>query len=235
MVPQLSRCAKHDRRRLANGVTSVIEIRLAVTPEEVHTALQLRYDVFTEEFGDERYADHSARIYRDQFDIPGALINIAVENDCIIGTMRVFERESGPYIGDEMHEWGKLAATLGKPEDEVIRGAVIVTRGAVARPFRRLGILGGLIRHAHALAADRGRIVSLGTVAVGNEESARQLRRAGYESYGVRQNQMGWLGEYFFCRLDGCAQAGDAQHIDELGLGLENTGTSSLTSNNSVI
>lgn len=66
-----------------------IEIKLATTEAERHQAYHLRYQVFTREFGDERYADHVNEEFRDEDDGEQSHLVIAVAGDQVVGTFRV--------------------------------------------------------------------------------------------------------------------------------------------------
>lgn len=54
-----------------------IFIKIASTEQELLSAYQLRYEVFYQEEGDSRYADHDLKIWKDIDDIPASTIFIA--------------------------------------------------------------------------------------------------------------------------------------------------------------
>ena len=55
-----------------------ITIRVAETEAEKLAAYQLRYQVFSEELGDERYANHESKEFRDSDDVESSVLFIAV-------------------------------------------------------------------------------------------------------------------------------------------------------------
>lgn len=184
-----------------------MQIRLAANDEERLEAYRLRYAVFTVEVGDHRYSVDSDCIYVDQFDHSDTLLLIAVDEAKVVGTIRVDERSRGPFIGDEMYEWKLLGARFGLSEQQVQRTSVLVARGAVLPAWRCRKLFQALLSAAHCLALSREHSLSVGAISAGNTVSARGLTAVGYESYGIRRNSEGWLGEYFFCNLDVSARS----------------------------
>ncbi len=115
-------------------------VRFAETEEERLAAYRVRYAVSTEEEGDERYADHAARILRDRLDDGPSRVIIAETSSGIVGTSRVSFRRDGPFIADELYRWDLLAAAANDDQPVELSGVALWDRGAVLANFRRLGI-----------------------------------------------------------------------------------------------
>ncbi len=64
-------------------------------PAEIKAARQLRYRVFFEELGDERYADHRQQEWGDDADRLSYVLNCRAK-DKLIGSLRIQFRFDGP-------------------------------------------------------------------------------------------------------------------------------------------
>jgi N-acyl-L-homoserine lactone synthetase len=81
--------------------------------EQRAAAHRLRYDVFTREMGDERYADHRRRVFVDESDedLANPLL-VALAGGDVVGSLRILPRRGRPVRHEHLSRFESLAATL---------------------------------------------------------------------------------------------------------------------------
>jgi len=117
-----------------------IEISIAETEEELNQAYRLRYQVFSLEEGDYRYADKEAEVFKDYTDNGKHPIFIAKYNKKIIGTGKVAFRKTEPFLGDEYYHYDLLAEMVGLHVDELMTCVALFERIALDTKYRNNGI-----------------------------------------------------------------------------------------------
>jgi hypothetical protein len=159
-----------------------IIVEPATTPAEITAARELRYRVFYEELGDERYADHEARQWGDEADAWAHVLNARrAQSPELIGTLRLelstmhrvrhLDRDNIPIV----------AAHVGTTTAELAGNLAKITRGCVAAVNRGSGVFSTLLTAAEASARETGSLVIYGAVAVGNTTGHHLLQRRGYQ------------------------------------------------------
>jgi len=174
----------------------------ADTPARVLGACRLRYETFVLEGGDSRYADHLRKLHIDRYDVPGPHLWVAEQDGEVVGTLRLVERSRGPYLGDDCYGWATLAETLGDSIDNIQQSAVIISRGAIAKPHRRSGLFSALCNVFEDESRELGAKYILGVVAAGNDPSFRLLSERGYFAYHEETFPSDWKGRCICKRLN---------------------------------
>ena len=119
-------------------------------------AFRLRYEVFTEEQGDARYADHEQRMCCDALDNEQSQLLLAVTAEGIVGTSRLSFRSAGPFLSDESYRWDLFALELRETVHNLISSVALWDRGAVLPAFRRSGILSSMEQNVTSEARENG-------------------------------------------------------------------------------
>ena len=100
-----------------------IRIEVATDERLKFSAYQLRYNVFSLEGNDNRYADVNQKIYLDKWDAhPETQLLVALDNSSsVIGTLRYIPRRCGPYLGDESYAYDLVAEQLNLSIDNAFK------------------------------------------------------------------------------------------------------------------
>ena len=171
-------------------------IRVAESVEDREAARRLRYAVFTEEQGDDRYADHVDRTFGDAWDDDRSVLLGAWDGPELVGTARLALRRHGPYLLDDLYAWDRLACLVGPGVPD---GVGIVSRVCVAPPRRGRGVV-SLLLDALTERAYRERCTALVlAVRVGNPRTA-VWERYGFQRY-AQADAPEWCGCFLFRAL----------------------------------
>jgi GNAT superfamily N-acetyltransferase len=154
-----------------NAPRQCVTIRFAASEEERLAGLQIRYQVFTQEQRDDRYADHERMIFTDRMDGGYGRILIALADEKVVGTSRLSFRAQGPFLFDERYCWDVLAVKCGLTMDAVRLHTALWDRGAVLKAFRRLGLFAKIEEFILDEAAKKGAHVIVGVVKGDNRSS----------------------------------------------------------------
>ena len=175
-----------------------VTITMATADAEFTAAYRLRYEVFSGEGADYRFADAARRLYVDAFDGPHASLFIAQSPpQHVIGTVRLVVPGATPYFGYE-HYRDRLALQLGVAPEWLMHHTAIASRGVVARTFRGRGIasilLDRLEQHGQALDVT----VIMSAVALGNQAAMKMLSARGFLPLCVGELSGGWRGTFVY-------------------------------------
>lgn len=174
-------------------------IRLAASPAERQAAYRLRYELFVGELKDERYADHRARHCSDSWDHEHSPVVVAwTAADEAIGTLRLAMRRLGPYLGDDLYEWGELAQMIGLHEDALTSAAGIVSRGGVAKAFRRGRVMSSMLEELERILVSAGAGILVGAVEAKNLHSKRWAESRGFRKYCASRAPSRFQGDFFY-------------------------------------
>lgn len=180
-----------------------IKLEVIDNPGLKKLAYQLRYDVFTLEQGDQRYANHNDKTYMDIWDtLPSNLIIAYINNYHIIGTLRLIERKYGPYLGEEGYQYDLLSKNLDVSKEFLLDKISILTRGVVAKDYRSLGVFSMMCDYANTLAVSMDSCISIAAIATDNSASKKFFGRLGYKFYATGVNKNKWKGDYCYKLLN---------------------------------
>jgi len=119
-------------------------IRFARTPEEVQTALKLRYEVFNLEMHEGLEASHVTGHDEDDFDAGCHHLLVIHEGDPaqpVVGTYRLQTREMAARHAGFYSDGEYVLADMG---DEILNDSVEIGRACVAKEHRKQRVLFGL-------------------------------------------------------------------------------------------
>lgn len=180
-------------------------IRIAVATDESIkiSAYQLRYNVFSLEGKDNRYADVNQKIYIDEWDDhPETQLLVALDNSSsVIGTLRYVPRRCGLYLGDESYAYNLVAEQLNLPIENLLHESIIITRGVIAQSYRNQGIFHRMLLCGDQIALSCGCNYIIAAIDVDNEKSINLFKNQGYVYYATTTNASGWTGNYFYKKI----------------------------------
>ena len=125
-----------------------IVVATADTPKDIESALRLRYEVFTVEASDTRYANHVTRTYSDPTDTQRAKIVIARDGGTTVGTLRLTFRADGPFIANALYRFPLILCEPVTHPGANLTAIALVDRVVVHRSCRGRGILPRMLEHA---------------------------------------------------------------------------------------
>ena len=157
-------------------------IRPAITQEEQESAQRLRYRVLGLELGDDRWCDHTRRVFSDPDD-PYATTLVAWLGGEAVGTIRITPLHRHRFLDSEGFEWGELASTLQMTESDARRRSARLDRGAVDLAARSGGLFGALQDQAEGVALSEGCDVVVGSVVPTNVSALRVFEKVGWNVY----------------------------------------------------
>ena len=166
-----------------NDVDSLV-IKVAKTNEEKRGAYRLRYDVFTRELNDGRYADHDLQEFRDSDDVEGAFVFIALEKANVVGTFRLKPLGNMEVIGVEAYGIPTLAKQLGVSLDSLRKTLAVIDRFTVSSDYRGKSLFKQLFSFVEAFAVERG-VCTLVGAAESKRAVALYMRALGCSKYSV--------------------------------------------------
>ena len=175
-------------------ITSNTEIRVCDSEAERRDVFRLRYDVFTLEKNDERYADHTTKEFRDSDDCPSALlIGVFLEEDAVerslaipklIGTARLTPGKQHHFIAWEKYDFPTLAEQLELTIEELEESVLRIDRVAIAKPFRGSGLLTMLMQVIDQMAIENGGRILVGATKASDRVEIRVFSLFGWRRYG---------------------------------------------------
>ncbi len=153
---------------------------------------RLRYQVYVEEFGDERFADHAAQQYSDSDDTNDTILLVArcVPSDAIVGTIRLKPLSRREFLTSELFDFAQLASALAMDTNAVKDLTVLLDRGVVASSHRRLGVMNAMLCEAERWSIQLGCQVLLLAVAEHNIAAEAKFLKYGFSPFrssGVHQ------------------------------------------------
>lgn len=162
----------------------IVRFSIAETQEQREAVYRLRYRVFAEELGADRYADHENRIWIDEDDGPQSITLAGwTENDEAIATMRLCCMRNHRFIGFECYQLAILGEHVALSEESLIETVAKVDRVAILKPFRASGHLIRLQRCAEETARAHKCKILIGSVDVRNERSIASFQALGWKVY----------------------------------------------------
>jgi GNAT superfamily N-acetyltransferase len=175
-------------------------------------AFQLRYEVFSEEMQDHRYANHKSREWRDEDDIQASTILVAVDSsENVIATARLTPLPLHEFIGHEAYGFDKLAALLEMRVDDLRLVVARLDRVVVSKLWRGRRVINKLISDLEQIALERGFTIIVGLVGVGNRRSIVMFGSLGYKEYPVVAEYRGFTAQMLYKKL-----------LEPMGLASEN-------------
>ncbi len=183
-------------------------IDLARSEAERILAYRLRYDCFATELGDERYANHGERVFVDALDGSGGETFVARTQDGgVVGTVRLALRASGNFPSDDLYRWDQLARVTGEATARLLERTVLISRGATAPSWRRLGIMRALMEAAELRAIALGMRYAVAVISDLHGHSGEPwVKTMGYQPYSTGDHRahrfalvvkdLGRLGEW---------------------------------------
>ncbi|MBN67886.1 MAG: hypothetical protein CME32_01220 [Gimesia sp.] len=162
-----------------------IEIKLATTEAERHQAYHLRYQVFTREFGDERYADHVNEEFRDEDDGEQSHLVIGEINSNVICTARVTVLRDYKFLAADHFKFGVLAKYLGRDQFEIENTLARYDRLALMPSWRGKGIARKIYEGVEKTAFNNNCKIIVANPLVENDKARLVLSRQGFSDYPV--------------------------------------------------
>lgn len=167
-------------------------IQIASSDSEREAALRLRYQVFTVEEGDVRYADHDRKIHSDICDSAINLIFIARDRPGdLAATLRLLVRKDGAFINEAAYKFDLLAATVNIELQELLMSICLIDRCVVAKEWRRKGVFSNLLDVAKQHATAVGIKVMLVAVKKTNAPIINLFRQRGWNFYDEQASDAG--------------------------------------------
>ena len=186
----------------ANPQPSPYTIRLATTQADRDAAFRLRYEVFTAELGDDRYADHEKRLFLDcDDDARNHLLIAELDDGTVIGTVRLTLLKDCRFIGYDAYGWDQLATVLGITLDALLPRVARLDRGAVAKPWRRTGILGAFQPSYFSICYREGCDTLVGTIEVHNDGMRKAMASFGWSESGTIETFNGLTAQVIYRQL----------------------------------
>jgi predicted GNAT family N-acyltransferase len=184
---------------IALSPRSSVSIALARTEEDRRAAFALRYEVFTEEQGDERYADAREKTFKDELDTPHAIIFVAKnpDND-VVGTIRLTSRSRQAFIGDFAYGFPVLAGLMQLPCAVLTPQCCVIGRGVVRRDYRGGRTFHDLLKICENHAKAEGNLALIAVVGEHNFSMSLLLKHDGWRPYPVSSSRRGWKGFHLF-------------------------------------
>jgi GNAT superfamily N-acetyltransferase len=171
----------------------------AASDEARLAALRLRYEVFCEEGGDDRYADHARRVFVDQDDGPHSrLITGLTSGGRVVGTVRFTRLRDWPFIAHEAYHLPLLASVVGMSESELRNTLGRSDRGVVAKEFRGCGLMSLMHYSLEDLAKAGSCAILVGAVALSNTTASSVNQKLGWVEYFRGQTYNGFTGQLIY-------------------------------------
>ena len=162
-----------------------VVIKIAETQAEKLAAYRLRYDVFTREFNDDRYADHELQLFKDSDDVKESVLIIAIASGTVAGTVRLKPLPRREFIALERYQLSVLAKHLDIGIDLLRRKLGCLDRGVVKQEFRGRRLMGRLFSAGEEIASSLNLEYLIVPVEVNNIAAQRSHFRCGYRPYPV--------------------------------------------------
>jgi len=172
-----------------------IVIKVAESEIEKRKAYQLRYEVFSVELNDQRYANHDLKEFKDSDDVDGSILIIAMFEDRVVGSVRLKPLKFRNFIGVEDYGFEKLAAFLELETEQLMHVVAVLDRFVFAKDFRKgRALYKRLLDEWDYQATNRGVEVLVGAVKAENERLRNFYEKfLGYKEYPVIGTRDGTL------------------------------------------
>ena len=173
--------------------TDSIVIKVAESEIERRQVYQLRYEVFTLELNDQRYADHEAKEFKDSDDVDGSILIVAKFENRVIGSVRLKPLKIRNFIGVEDYGFEQLAEFLAIETDQLLPIVGVLDRFVFVKDFRKgRALYRRLLDEWDNQAANCGVRVVVGAVNAGNSRLRNFYKRfLGYNEYPVVRTRDG--------------------------------------------
>jgi GNAT superfamily N-acetyltransferase len=183
-----------------------ITLETAQTAEDRHAAYKLRYEIFSEEYGDQRWANQSLKTYQDPYDIPQNPLIIARLNNEIIGTVRGVCRKHGIYLSDHPFAFDLLGKKLSISETSLHNRCMFITRAAVKAEFRRKSIFQVMFNKLESVAKENNTNILIADVEATKPRVQRLFEKFGFHIYQKSVsfenknaiNPTKWVGNFYY-------------------------------------
>ena len=127
-----------------------IVFQVAKSESEKKAAYRLRYEVFTLEEADQRYANHGTKEYKDSDDVDESVLFVAKSNDQVVGTARLKILSRREFIAVDQYHLSALAERLNENLGDISKHLGCMDRLVVSKPMR-----GGSVAQRLANAGER--------------------------------------------------------------------------------
>lgn len=162
-----------------------IVIKVAETESEKQAAFRLRYQVFTMELSDDRYANHETKEFRDSDDVESAVQIVATARDEVIGCVRLKALRNREFLGFEAYNLAKLGTLLDRSTEDLHSSIGCMDRGVVHPDYRGHKVIAKLMRKGEELASAMELDCLLGAPEVYNMAARKAYSKIGYVEYFV--------------------------------------------------
>jgi len=169
---------------------SQIEIK-TVEPNQRGQVYQFRYQIYFQEFGDERFADHKTREYRDSDDVPESSVFAALSCGQIVGTLRVKPLVRRDFLNLEQFDLDELAREIKATPEKIRSQIVCFDRGLVAKDYHKQGVMTAMLAEGERVALQLGFSILLLAVAVANQSAKRTFNKFGFREFRSSGNHQG--------------------------------------------
>jgi hypothetical protein len=165
-------------------------IFVATTKDELEAAYRLRYEVFYEEGGDARYANHELRHWRDEDDGEFSKTLICQGVDGVpLGTVRLTWLRDHNFIASDVYDFGLLSSLVKIEELELKKNLARFDRAVVALSKRRSRVFFDLFNCVLRLAIENSTWILVGAA---NADSATQhqlWKKLGWKPYSEAESR----------------------------------------------
>ena len=177
-------------------------IAIAKHPEELDAVYRLRYQVFFEEGGDDRYADHELKHWRDEDDGPESTVVAAwAKEGTAVATTRLTCLKHRKFIGHSVFRFDLLADQLQRTEAELLDSVARADRGAVMASHRGKGLARLCQNAIEEIAMSYRCDILVAAQGVDNIRARRAYAKAGWCEYPVIATFRGFTGQLIYKRL----------------------------------
>ena len=121
-----------------------IAFQVAESESDRKAAYRLRYEVFTIEEADQRYANHDTEEYKDSDDVDESVLFVAKSNDRVVGTARLKILSRREFIAVEQYHLSDLAARLKEDLSDISKKLGCMDRLVVSKTMRGGSVAKGL-------------------------------------------------------------------------------------------
>ena len=182
------------KSRLGKMEKSIVDVKISIaqTISEKSAAYRLRYDVFTTELGDERYANHETKEFKDEDDVDGSVIFIGKFGEDVVASCRLKPLQNREFIALDQYGLVALAQHLGREFTMLSQELAALDRAVVAKLWRGSGITEAVFADLERTAIQQ----QVRTLVVAIEKSKRvhavfYQRVLGFRSYPVTGEHRG--------------------------------------------
>lgn len=185
-----------------NDISSDYRVSIAESQDELNAVYRLRYQVFFEEGGDSRYADHQKKHWSDEDDGPKSTVVAAWTRDGeAVATMRLTCLKDHEFIGHSVFRFDLLAELLNLTEANLRKYVARADRGAVRADHRSKGLVKLCQELIEQLALSKSCDVLVGVPGVDNVRARRAYTKTGWVEYPVQATFRGFTGQLIYKQI----------------------------------